>query len=193
MTFPQWLGQNSKQNKLSRALGDVQIRMRLKVSGDKSEIRLSYLPSMFPLVVKPLMEQGSSAVDDVIASMDDYYISREDWDTIVELGLGDQKDDVVLKKIATATKTALTKKYNSRDHPIPFHKAQDLGRVPKKLAGGPAPDLEEAFDLDDTVDDPDDEKKAVDPDDIKHDRLIQQASGKKAATTKGKGAAKGKR
>jgi hypothetical protein len=54
-----WLGQNSKQNKLSRALGDVQIRMRLKVSGDKSEIRLSYLPSMFPLVVKPLMEQGS--------------------------------------------------------------------------------------------------------------------------------------
>jgi len=54
-----WLGQNSKQNKLSRALGDVQIRMRLKVSGDKSEIRLSYLPAMFPLVVKPLMEQGS--------------------------------------------------------------------------------------------------------------------------------------
>ena len=54
-----WLGQNSKQNKLSRALGEVQIRMRLKVSGDKSEIRLSYLPAMFPLIVKPLMEQGS--------------------------------------------------------------------------------------------------------------------------------------
>ena len=79
--------------------------------------------------------------------MDDYYISREDWDTIIELGLGEHKDDVVLKKIATATKTALTRKYNSRDHPIPFHKAQDLGRVPKKIAGGPAPDLEEAFDV----------------------------------------------
>jgi hypothetical protein len=79
--------------------------------------------------------------------MDDYYISREDWDTIVELGLGEQKDEVVLKKIATATKTALTRKYNSQDHPIPFHKAQDLGRAPKKLAGGPAPDLEEAFDV----------------------------------------------
>jgi len=79
--------------------------------------------------------------------MDDYYISREDWDTIVELGLGEQKDELVLKKIATATKTALTKKYNSQDHPIPFHKAQDLGRVAKKLTGGPAPDLEEAFDV----------------------------------------------
>ena len=54
-----WLGQNSKQNKLGRALGEVQIRMRLKVSGDKPEIRLSYLPAMFPLIVKPLMEQGS--------------------------------------------------------------------------------------------------------------------------------------
>ena len=58
-SFGRWLGQNSKQNKLSRALGDVQIRMRLKVSGDKSEIRLSYLPAMFPLIVAPLMDQGS--------------------------------------------------------------------------------------------------------------------------------------
>ncbi|KAI0285111.1 DNA replication factor C large subunit [Russula aff. rugulosa BPL654] len=195
MTFPQWLGQNSKQNKLGRALGEVQIRMRLKVSGDKPEIRLSYLPAMFPLLVQPLMDQGSNAVEDVIKDMDDYYISREDWDTIVELGIGEQKEDVVLKKIATATKSALTRKYNSRDHPIPFHKAQDLGKIPKKLPGGPAPDLEEAFDMDDAVDDADDDKKAVDPDDIKLDRLIQMGSKKKAAaiTTKGKGAAKGKR
>ncbi|KAH8999457.1 replication factor RFC1 C terminal domain-containing protein [Lactarius akahatsu] len=194
MTFPQWLGQNSKQNKLSRALGDVQIRMRLKVSSDRSETRLSYLPAMFPLIVKPLMEMGSSAVDDVIGCMDDYYISREDWDTIVELGLGEQKDEVVLKKIATATKTALTRKYNSQDHPIPFHKAQDLGKVPKKLAGGPAPDLEEAFDVDDTLEDADDDKKGDDLDDIKHDKLIQEAKGKKkAAATKGKGAGKAKR
>jgi replication factor C subunit 1 len=94
------------------------------------------------------MKNGAqSAVDDVITNMDDYYISREDWDTVVELGLGEQNDAIVLKKIATATKTALTRKYNTRDHPIPFHKAQDLGKVPKKLAAGPAPDLEEAFDV----------------------------------------------
>jgi hypothetical protein len=49
--------------------------------------------------------------------------------------------------------------------------------------------------VDDAVDDADDDKKAVDPDDIKLDRLIQQAGKKKAAatTTKGKGAARGKR
>jgi replication factor C subunit 1 len=43
--------------------------------------------------------------------MDEYYLSREDWDTVVELGVDQNKDDVVLKKISTATKTSLTKKW----------------------------------------------------------------------------------
>jgi replication factor C subunit 1 len=42
--------------------------------------------------------------------MDEYYLSREDWDTVVELGVDQNKDDLVLKKISTATKTTLTKK-----------------------------------------------------------------------------------
>ena len=45
--------------------------------------------------------------------MDDYFISREDWDTIVELGVDQNKDDLVLKKISTATKTSFTRKYVS--------------------------------------------------------------------------------
>jgi replication factor C subunit 1 len=39
----------------------------------------------------------------------------------------------------------LLNRYNASEHPIPFHRAQDLGKIPKKLAGGPAPDLEEAY------------------------------------------------
>ena len=53
-----WLGQNSKQIKLNRQLGDIQIRMRLKVSGDKHEIRQAYIPALFPHIVMPLMETG---------------------------------------------------------------------------------------------------------------------------------------
>lgn len=184
ITFPQWLGQNSKQNKLNRQLGDVQIRMRLKVSGDKNEIRQSYIPALFPHIIKPLMDVGASAVAEVMELMDDYYISKEDWDTIIELGVDEKRDDAVLKKISTATKTALTRKYNSSEHPIPFHKAQDLGKVPKKLAGGPAPDLEEAY-IDDVVEDAsDDESKTKgDAEDPTKDSLIK-ASKKKKATIK---------
>ena len=43
--------------------------------------------------------------------MDDYYLSKEEWDTIVELGVDQHKDDIVLKKISSATKTAFTRKY----------------------------------------------------------------------------------
>ncbi|KAG1861651.1 replication factor RFC1 C terminal domain-containing protein [Suillus subluteus] len=192
MTFPQWLGQNSKQIKLNRQLGDVQVRMRLKVSGDKHEIRQSYIPALFPHVVKPLIDQGAAAVDDVIERMDEYYLSREDWDTVIELGVDTQKDDVVNKLIKPATKTSFTKKYNSTDHPIPFHKATDLGKAPKKLLGGPAPDLEDVFDLDDeVVDVSDDEKKKVkDEDEVAADKLFQASKPKtqkaKTRTVKGK-------
>ncbi|KAJ8597848.1 RFC1-domain-containing protein, partial [Rhizopogon salebrosus TDB-379] len=109
------------------------------------------------------MRMRKAAVDEVIERMDEYYLSREDWDTVVELGVDTHKDDIVTKLIKPATKTSFTKRYNSTDHPIPFHKATDLGKVPKKLGGGPAPDLEDIFGeyLDDEVDISDDEKKKV--------------------------------
>ena len=48
--------------------------------------------------------------------MDEYYLSKEDWDTVVELGVGEQKDDLILKKIPAATKTTFTRKC------VPFRK-----------------------------------------------------------------------
>ncbi|KAI6112565.1 DNA replication factor RFC1 [Pisolithus sp. B1] len=99
-----WLGQNSKGHQLS----DIQARMRLKVSGDEVEIRQSYVPVLFLHLVKPLVADGSDAADDVIERMDEYNLTREDWDTIVELGVDEDKDDV-LKRIPAATKTAFTK------------------------------------------------------------------------------------
>ncbi|KAI6149861.1 replication factor RFC1 C terminal domain-containing protein [Pisolithus tinctorius] len=186
MSFPQWLGQNSKQNKLGRQLGDIQARMRLKVSGDKVEIRQSYVPALFPFLVKPLVTDGSDAVDNVIERMDEYYLTREDWDTIVELGVDENKDDV-LKKIPTATKTAFTKRYNAGEHPIAFHKAVDLGKAAKKISGGAVPDLEEAFEMDDEPADASDEetKKPSEDQDVGDDKLIVSKS-KKASRGKGK-------
>ncbi|KAE9411148.1 DNA replication factor C, large subunit [Gymnopus androsaceus JB14] len=185
MSFPKWLGQNSSQNKLNRQLNEVQVRMRLKVSGDKNEIRQSYIPALYPYIVLPLVEQGASAVDDIIDRMDDYFLSKEDWDTIVELGVGDIDYETVLKKkISPQAKAALTRKYNASEHPIPFHKAVDLGKAPKKLVADQVPDHEDAFELDEIVEDvSDDEKNTKDPEGINNDKLIK-ASKKKAAAKK---------
>lgn len=46
-------------------------------------------------------------MDKVIERMDAYYLSKEDWETIVELGVGENKD----VKIATAAKSSFTRKY----------------------------------------------------------------------------------
>lgn len=101
-------------------------------------------------------------------------------------------------------------RYNASEHPIPFHRAQDLGKIPKKLAGGPAPDLEEAYvrnsfllklsyssfalalilskQVDDVIDDAsEDEAKEKDSDDVTKDSLI------KSTTKKGKAKAKTKK
>ncbi|KAM6493294.1 Replication factor RFC1 C terminal domain containing protein [Amanita muscaria] len=185
MAFPQWLGQNSKQNKLMRQLSDIQAKMRLKVSGDKSEIRHSYIPAFHPHLVQPLAENGTTAAEKVIRRMDEYYLSKEDWDTIVELGVGDHKDEIILKKIPPATKTAFTRKYNSSEHPIAFHKAHDLGKAPKKIAGGPTPDLEEAYEVDEIAEElsEEDEKKEKNKDDLSADKLIQAPKKKKVTNT----------
>lgn len=60
-----------------------------------------------------LIHCTQSAVDEVIERMDEYYLSKEDWDTVIELGVDENKDDLILKKISTATKMALTRKYIS--------------------------------------------------------------------------------
>ncbi|KAJ7471365.1 hypothetical protein B0H11DRAFT_2237663 [Mycena galericulata] len=62
--------------------------------GGQVEIRQSYIPALFPQIVRALIETGvSQSAVEVIGKMDEYYLSKEDWDTIVELGVDEEKDD----------------------------------------------------------------------------------------------------
>lgn len=45
----------------------------------------------------------------VIPAMDEYYLSKEDWDAFVELGVDTMNEDRVLKQIPTAVKSAFTR------------------------------------------------------------------------------------
>ena len=42
--------------------------------------------------------------------MDQYYLTRDDWDALVELGVGENSEDIILKKISTGTKQSFSKK-----------------------------------------------------------------------------------
>ena len=82
--FPGWLGKNSSQGRLQRELQSVQIRMRLAVSGSKSEIRLSYMPTLIPKLTSALLQKAQAGIDETIEVMDAYYLTREQYDTILE-------------------------------------------------------------------------------------------------------------
>lgn len=148
MGFPAWFGKNSTQGRLARLLGEVQIRMRLKVSGDRREIRQAYLPALFPRLFDPLVEDGVDGVEGVIELMDEYYLGREEWDTVVELLTLGEDVEGVMKKVPTQVKTAFTRTFNKRNHPIPYHKGDASTAKPQKKVGGEAaPDLEDVIEV----------------------------------------------
>lgn len=133
-SFTQWLGMNSKQSKLTqvhynlfflakcyvllgklgRYVKDIQSHIRLRASGDRHEVRQNYIPTFHNLLVKRLEREGSDVIPDAIQLMDDYFLTREDWDAIVELGVGPMDERNV--KIPTQTKTTFTRQYD----PVPF-------------------------------------------------------------------------
>ena len=95
----------------------------------------------------------------------------------------------------------ISPRYNSKDHPVPFHRGQDLGKLPKKLAAEPAPDLEEAYEVgewlnatsarfnfknqnDDDIPDDDDEDRKKPVDEVSADKLIKPVKPKASAAAK---------
>lgn len=105
--FTSWLGNNSKMGKLGRYVREIQSHMRLRSSGDHNEVRQQYLPVLWYQIVKRLEVEGKDSADEVIDLMDSYFLTRDDFDAIKELGVGPQAEDKV--HIETQAKAAFTR------------------------------------------------------------------------------------
>ncbi|XP_044724521.1 ATPase family associated with various cellular activities (AAA) domain-containing protein [Hirsutella rhossiliensis] len=182
--FTSWLGNFSKTSKLGRYVREIHSHMRLKSSGDHNEIRQQYMPVLWDQLVNRLQKEGTDGVGDVIELMDSYYLTREDFDAIKELGVGPMTEEEV--SIETKTKAAFTRTYNSMNHPVPFIKASNV-MVPKKQAKE-APDLEEAIEEEDDAEVVEPVEADDDEVDFTKDKYIKQPKAKKAAKKTGKAA-----
>ncbi|CAG8295331.1 unnamed protein product [Penicillium salamii] len=183
--FTSWLGNNSKQGKMSRYVKEIQGHMRLRTTGNRDEIRQQYLPLLQEKIIRRLMDEGKESVDSVIDLMDEYYLTREDFDAMVELGLGPMTESNI--KIETQTKATFTRLYNSRSHPMPFIKASNV--VAPKKGTKEKPDLEDAIeesDEEEVVDEVKDDEEELD---LKKDKYVSLPK-KKKAPAKGKKAKK---
>lgn len=157
--------------------------MRLRSSGDRDEIRQQYMPLIWEKVIRKLMDEGKDSVDEVIDFMDAYFLTREDWDALLELGLGPMDESTV--KLDTQTKAAFTRVYNQRSHPLPFMKASNV--VAPKNTPKEKPDIEDAIDESDeevVEEAPDaDESEELD---LKKDKYVSLPKKKGGSTAKGK-------
>jgi replication factor C subunit 1 len=188
--FTSWLGNNSKTGKLARYVREIHSHMRLRSSGDHNEVRQQYLPLLWTRIVQRLDIEGRDAVPEVIELMDSYFLTREDFDAMQELGVGPQAEDRV--NIETQTKAAFTRtwvtqtvslltwltlfRYNSMNHPVPFLKASNV-LAPKKSAKE-VPDLEEAIEEEDEAEAVEADAPEDDDLDIKGDKYIKQPKAK---------------
>lgn len=166
--------------------------MRLRASADRHEIRQQYLPVLWYRLIKDLEQNGKDQVETVIDLMDSYFLTKDDWDAIMELGVGPMNMESI--KIDTQSKSAFTRIYNQKSHPLPFMKASNI-LAPKKSTKD-KPDLEEALDNTDDDDDPTVDAADVDDDDdapldLRKDKYVK-APKKKAAVKKAASKSKGK-
>lgn len=169
---------------MSRYVKEIQGHMRLRSSGDRDEIRQQYMPLVWEKLVRRLQNEGKDSVEEVIDFMDSYFLTREDWDALLELGLGPMDESTV--KLETQTKAAFTRVYNQRSHPLPFMKASNV--VAPKKTPKEKPDIEDAIDESDEEEMVEEESKEQDEEeelDLKKDKYVSLPK-KKAAAGKGK-------
>ncbi|KAI0449627.1 replication factor RFC1 C terminal domain-containing protein [Xylaria acuta] len=175
--FTTWLGNNSKYGKLGRCIREIHSHMRLKASGDHNEIRQQYLPVLWTQLIKRLADEGKESVEEVIELMDSYFLTREDFDSIKELGVGPQHEEAV--SIESQTKSTFTRLYNSMSHPVPFMKPSAV--IGSKKVAKDKPDLEEAIDDEDDAEVPEAADVVDDEDeDITKDKYIKKPKAKGA-------------
>ncbi|CCE63804.1 hypothetical protein TPHA_0F03230 [Tetrapisispora phaffii CBS 4417] len=193
VNFTGWLGQNSKRNKYYRLLQELQYHTRLSTSSNKISLRLEYMSTFKHRLLDPILKDGSDGIPSVISLMDDYYLTKEDWDYIMEFMVGPESTDLLLKKIPSTVKSGFTRKYNSTTHPVAIYRA---GVSTTGSTTTVKPDFEDVVDADDSVPATDDTEDGKD-DDLKKDKLIKQKKApvkrKASSTATKKGAAKKKK
>ncbi|KAK3675111.1 DNA replication factor C complex subunit Rfc1 [Recurvomyces mirabilis] len=184
--FTTWLGKNSSQGKLMRMVKEIQGHMRLRVTADRHEIRQTYLPVLYERLIKKLKTDGKEAVPEVIELMDSYYLTKDDWEAVFELGVGNADWEKAENKIETQAKATFTRLYNQQSHPLPFIKASQI-MAPKRAPAKERPDLEEA--LEESEEEAMDAAEAVADDeedvDLSKDKYVKQPKKRKAATSGG--------
>ena len=188
INFTSWLGQNSKRMKFDRIVQNLQYHTCIRTKTNNDDLRMDYIPYLRSQLVQPLVTKGADGIDDVLKMMDEYYLTKEDFDNILELAVqGGRKVDDIYKKVPTSVKSAFTRRYNSYVHPTVIYKTGDsVGRGRGVNSSETAAPSEYADDEGTAAagDSDADNADADDGDDLRTDALIKEVKSKTKAKAK---------
>lgn len=150
--FPSWLGNNSSAGKNDRLLTMLAKEAGNPVSGmsgTKSDVALDYLPmAVVPKLTRPMVEREKEGIAEVISVMDQYHLSRDDWDFSQEVikfkrmehmaSISDAKTAAAM--IPTVVKSAFTREFNKT------HKMDNFARSALKHTGTGAEEAPAEYD-----------------------------------------------
>ncbi|PIO76104.1 replication factor RFC1 domain protein [Teladorsagia circumcincta] len=128
--FPAWLGKNSTANKRQRLLKQLATHTHLKISADNYSLVADYVPVLRDCLTKPLLERETDGVFEVVCTMNDYDLIREDAEAVSELAVWPGKIDPA-SKILPKVKAALTRALNKEYRTLPYA-TDDIGKTRRK-------------------------------------------------------------
>ena len=191
INFTSWLGQNSKKMKFERMVQNLQYHTCTRTGTNNVDLRLNYVPFLRNRLLAPLAKHGADGVSDVLETMDEYYLTKENFDNVLELAVhGSMKVDDVYKKLPTSVKSGFTRKYNSYVHPTIIYKTGDSvgSSVPRTQDESIEDEERRKNGADDDADADNDNDADEDSGDIQKDTLIKEIKPKAKPKTKAKSA-----
>ncbi|CAJ0590128.1 unnamed protein product [Cylicocyclus nassatus] len=130
--FPAWLGKNSTAGKRQRLMRQLATHAHLKISADMHSLVADYIPVLRDCLTKPLLERETDGVNEVVCTMNDYDLMREDSEAVGELAVWPGKIDPA-SKILPKVKAALTRALNKEHRMLPYA-TEDMSKGRKKAA-----------------------------------------------------------
>jgi replication factor C subunit 1 len=121
VNFSSFFGQRSRTNKNERLLNEIEKHICLKISSaNKQQFNLDYLSYIAKIFIRPLQDFQQQGIEQCIALLDEYYLNRDDFQTIMELNTWGKSGRNPYDQLDTQTKSALTRVYNKTAHRTPY-------------------------------------------------------------------------
>lgn len=149
-------------------MNEIEKHICLKIaSANKQQFNLDYLSYLSRIFIRPLQQLQQQGVEQCIALLDDYYLNRDDFQTIMELNTWGKNGRNPYDQLDTQTKSSLTRVYNKTAHRTPYA-VVDMKKLKKSKASFDDEDDDGEGDGSDREDD-----EAVS--DIEEDAMIKMA------------------